>query len=140
MAIVQIDPQAESFPHLPNAGLYGAGKGGFEVELTGFEHPAEEKMPAYDKDGERGPYAYFGFVCKGQDGIVFYDHWEPIGPGTGSREVKWLRNIGVEVTENLEFDTSTVTSRKVIIQVKDPRTDAKTGKVYNGNLVNIIGV
>lgn len=139
MALVQMDPKAESRPHLPQAGLYGCGKGGFEVELTRFEHPAEERLPAYDKEGERGPYAYFGFQCKGDSGLVFYDHWEPIGPGTGSREPTWLRNLGVEVSDALEFDPDTVAGRGCIIEVKDPRKDKNSGRIYNGNLVQVIG-
>ncbi len=139
MALVQMDPKAESRPILPSAGFYGAGKGGFEVELTRFEHPAEDQMPAYDKDGEKGPYAYFGFQCKSEEqGLVFYDHWEQIGPGTGSREATWLRNLGVEVTDDLQFDPDSVAGRKAIIEVKDPRSS--NGRSYNGNLVQIIGV
>ena len=140
MALVQMDPKAESRPILPQAGLYGAGKGGFDVELTRFEHPAQERMPAYDREGEDGPYAYFGFVCKSDNELVFYDHWEKIGPSTGSREATWLRNLGVEVTDDQQFDPETVAGRKAILEVKDPRESSKDGKVYNGNLVQIIGV
>jgi hypothetical protein len=140
MALVKMDPKAESRPHLPTAGLYGLGKGDFDVKLTRFEHPAEERMPAYDREGEKGPYAYFGFECRSDEqGLVFYDHWEPIGPGTGSRESTWLNNLGVDVTPNGEFDDSTVAGRECIIQVKDPREDKKTGRIYNGNLQQIIG-
>jgi len=140
MSLVKLDPKAENRPHLPTAGEYGAGKNGFDVELTKFECPAEDRLPPWDQDGERGPYAYFGFQAKSDEaGIVFYDHWEEIGANTGSRTEKWVRQLGVEV-ENHTFDPADVAPRKVIIEVADPKDSKEGDRTYSGRLKNVVGV
>jgi hypothetical protein len=140
MSLVQLDPRASDRPILPTAGLYGEGKNGFDVELTRFEHPAEDRLPPWDQDGENGPYTYYGFQCKSREdhSIVFYDHWEEAGAGTGSRTAKWLLQVGVEMTEDLQFDPDSVEGRPVIIEVADPKK-REDGRKFSGRLKNIIG-
>jgi hypothetical protein len=139
MSLVQLDPRASNRPILPTAGHYGSGKGDFDVELTRFEHPAEERMPAWDPEGERGTYTYFGFQCRNvkDNSVIFYDHWEPADPGSGSRTAKWLSQCKVDITPDLQFDPDTVPGRQVIIEVADPRkTD--DGREFSGRLKNVM--
>ena len=141
MGTVQIDPRSADRPVLPTAGEYGAGKNGFDVILSRFECPAEERACPWDREDEEGPYAYFGFMCKGQtpDGnklVIFLDHWEKIAESTGSKALRWLRQVGVSVSEDGIFDPGDVTGREVIITVSDPRT-GKDGSIRNGFLNNV---
>jgi hypothetical protein len=136
MGTFKLDPKAAMRPILPTAGQYGGGLNNTDVELTRFECPAEDRLPAYDPEGTEGPYAYFGFQATGDHGLIFLDHWEPIGPGTGSRVERWLEQIGVTIVDH-EFDPSEVAGRKVVVEVNDPRT-AKDGRVYTGNLKNVV--
>jgi len=141
MAIVKIDKRASSYPVLEHGGMYGPGlQHEADVELTQFECPAE-KMPAYDRDGERGPYAYFGLVVITSDGErVFVDHWESIAPGSGSKALVHLKNAGVAVSEDGEFDDSDVAPRKLGgIQVADARPSKDGSRLYNGKLLAIVG-
>jgi len=139
MSLVQLDPRASQRAVLPIAGHYGAGKGGFEVELAHFECPAADRLPAYDKEGERGPYAYFGFECRSPEvGVIFYDHWEEIGPNTGSKAQQWLSNLGVSFDDQGRFDPDSVAGMKCIIEVTDPRES--NGKTYNGRLRDVVGL
>jgi len=140
MGLVKLDPRASDRPILPTGGLYGAGKNGFDVELSKFESPAEDRLPPWDQDGNEGPYSYFGFQCRAEDNsIVFYDHWEQDAPGSGSRTARWLAQAGVDITEDLEFDPDDVPGRKVIIEVADPKS-RDDGRTFSGRLRNVVGV
>lgn len=141
MPIVIIDPESERYPVLDEAGLYGHGlTHEADVELARFEWPASERMPAFDREGKRGPYAYFGFTVVSPDkGKVFVDHWEPIGKGTGSRARKLLIDLGVVADGVFEFDAAQVAPRKVAgFEVGDPRK-SDDGRLFTGRLLRVIG-
>ncbi|TFH66182.1 MAG: hypothetical protein E4G90_04880 [Gemmatimonadales bacterium] len=139
MSLVQLDPRAAHRAVLPTAGHYGEGKGGFDVVLARFECPASERLPAYDKEGDRGPYAYFGFECRSSEvGVIFYDHWEEIGANTGSKAPQWHANLGVDFDEQGRFDPDSVPGTKCMNEVADPRES--NGKLYNGRLRDVIGI
>ena len=141
MAIVQIDPEASRYPVLDEAGLYGHGlTHEADVELSRFEWPAAERMPAYDKDGKKGPYAYFGFVVNSPTkGKVFVDHWEPIAANSGSKAQQLLLDLGVITGDSLQFDDSTVAPRKLAgIEMGDPRK-GNDGRLFSGRVLRVIG-
>ena len=159
MARVQIDPAIEQRAILPVAGKYGHGHDvECDCELSRFEWPAKERMPAFDREGNDGPYAYFGMrltlgagvIPDFEGGVIYYDHWEPIRPGSGSRARKWLVNLGVEGAAEGDFEDSTVAPRKCAIDVGEPRkeyekdangkkTTVETGRVFSGYIRNVIG-
>jgi hypothetical protein len=139
--IVTIDPEVSRYPILDEAGLYGSGmQHEADVELTRFEWPAAERLPAFDRENERGPYAYFGFVVTSETkGKVFYDHWEPIGKNSGSKAPQIMLDLGVTTSDNPSFDSETVAPRKVAaIEVTAPRK-GDDGRMFNGRLVRVIG-
>lgn len=139
MGIVTINPDASKRPVLEHAGIYGPGmEHEAEVTLDQFECPAE-RMPGYDRDGERGPYAYLGFkVITEATGMIFFNVWEPISDFSGSKLVQHLTALGVATEDDgngaVTFDADTVAGTPVAgIQV----TASRNG--YNGRLVQIIG-
>ena len=145
MGIVHIDPTVLEYPVLQE-GIYGPGLDNeADVELSGFECPAEEKMPAYDPEGERGPYAFFGFKVKTAEGKLFFvDHWTKIGTGSGPEVSNFLECAKVDKAEDgqggFDFDTSDVAPRKVNgVQMAAPTTSKNTGAKYNGRVKAIIG-
>ena len=139
MSVVTINPDASKRPVLENAGVYGPGmEHEADVRLDTFECPAD-RMPGYDRDGERGPYAYFSFrVITEQTGMIFFNHWEPIGSFTGSKLTQMLEGLGVGIegdgNGSLQFDSEGVAPRDVAgIQVSAARNG------YNGRLIQVIG-
>lgn len=141
MPIVQIDPDISKYPILDEPGLYGPGlQHHADVELARFEWPATERLPAFDKEGARGPYAYFGFVVTSPEkGKVFYDHWEPISANSGSKAMTIMLDLGVITSDNLSFDSDSVAPRKVAgLEVAAPRK-GDDGRMFNGRLVRVIG-
>lgn len=140
MSLARIDPKSELRPHLPTAGEYGAGKNGCDCKVSAFEYPAEEMLPGYDREGERGPYAYFGFQVRGADlpgGVVFHNEWQEVAEGTGSKALGWLKNLGVSVSEDGEFDPDDVVGRECIIEVGDPKES--NGRIFTGRLRQVFG-
>ena len=145
MGIVNIDPKVLERPVLAE-GQYGPGlQFNADVELTGFECPAEEKLPAYDPDGARGPYAYFGFKVAKADGKTLWpEEWVEIGEGSGRKIQDFLAAAGVELTDDgnggFRFATEDVAPRKLNgIQMAAPRASKTTGTMFNGKVVAIIG-
>jgi hypothetical protein len=145
MGIVSFSKNIEQRPILDQAGQYGQGlQHEADVELARFECPAEDRLPAFDRDNERGPYAYFGITVTRPDGTkVFYDHWEEVGEGTGSRLREHLANAGAPISEgedDFNFDPADVAPRKLGgIEVKDPRSNKEGTRLFSGGLVRIIG-
>lgn len=141
MPIVTIDPSISEYPVLDQPGLYGHGlQHEADVELSKFEWPAVDKLPAFDKENARGPYAYFGFVVTSPEkGKVFYDHWEPISAKSGSKAMQILLDMGVVTSDNLSFDNEQVAPRKVAgLEVLAPRK-GDDGRLFNGKFVRVIG-
>lgn len=128
MAIVNIKPVAEDRPVL-EGGQYGPGlQNDAHVELTAFEFPDEngmlDRMPAYDRDGEKGPYVRFNVrvdLANG-GGTRFVEEWRTFT----NRLKNDLRNCGVEVQDkpdgSFDFDPQQVAPRELGgIEVKAPR-------------------
>ena len=143
--IVNIDPTVLERPVLKE-GVYGPGlQHEAEVELSGHECPAEEKLPAYDPEGERGPYAYFGFQVRTSDGkLHFIDEWVQISVGSGRKIQEMLTQAGVDLADDgkggFDYDTGSVAPRPVNgIQMAAPRASKTTGTMFNGKVVAIIG-
>jgi hypothetical protein len=145
MGIVNIDPRVLERPVLAE-GQYGQGlQHEADVELTGFEFPAVENLPAYDPVGARGPYAYFGFKVVKADGKTLWpEEWVEIGEGSGRKIQDFLSAAGVDLTDDgkggFNFDNTSVAPRKVNgIQMAAPRASKTTGTMFNGKVMAIIG-
>ena len=148
MGIVNIDPSVLERPVLKE-GTYGPGlQFEAEVDFTGFEYPAEEKLPAYDPEGTRGPYAYFGFRVKPEDGkLYFIDEWVDCSRGSGRRIQDFLTAAGAAMQDDghggFNFDPEAVRGElpKPVsgLQMAAPRTSKTTGTQFNGKVMAIIG-
>jgi len=145
MGIVNIDPTVLERP-VCQEGVYGSGlQHEADVELTGHENPAEEKLPAYDPEGLRGPYAYFGFkVRTGEGQLIFVDEWVDVKVGSGPKIREMLIQAGVELADDgnggFQYDTDSVAPRKVNgIEMAAPRPSKTTGTMFNGRVKAIIG-
>ena len=151
---VTFSSDAEARPVLPTAGEYTEGAvikmaNGDEVEvksceLTEFAMPSTDhenqfvQNPAYDKEGKKGPYAFFHFkVVLDPNGIVDVRHWESYAPHSRSRVRDFLIKLGVAV-ENLgngqfSFEPDEVAPRPCSVTVGDPKGDGR----YTGNLRDV---
>jgi len=140
MSIVSIDPKSADRPYLKLGGEYGAGRNnGGEVECVAFEYPAEAG-PGYDRESRDDTYCQFTFTVKHPDfGFVSLRHWEGTKEGSGSRALEFIRNLGVEVGDQGEFDDSQVAPRKCAIEVRDPR-QGNDGRWWTGNVSNVFGI
>lgn len=122
MAQVRIDPKSKNWPYL-EAGKYGPGQQyEAECELMSFECPSSE-MPAYDQDGEDGPYAYFEVQVRRDDQRPqTIRHWEPLKANTGSRALPWVENIlGADaVSPEGDFDDTSLPGAKLIVECSEP--------------------
>lgn len=114
-------------------GLYGEGLDHeATVELVGFEYPST-KLPGWDKDGAKGPWALFTVKVTRQDGErAFFDKFvEPI------MLAKYLVSVGVEPEftgdGGFTFESDEVAGRKLVgVEIKPPRE--WNGKLYNGDI------
>ena len=102
MSTVTIKPKAENRPVL-EGGQYGPGlQNDAKVELTEFEAPDEngmlERMPAYDRDGERGPYCRFNVKVEYNGSTFFVTDWREFT----NRLKNDLRNCGVDVIDQTD--------------------------------------
>jgi len=118
MALAKFDPNMkERFPLFKVAGEYGRDCE-FEAVCTieGFEFPSV-LTPAYDKPGDKGPYALFQLLCVQEGKPNIRENWFR---DTGNA---WhlLARIGVEISDDGEFDTEEVVGREVMIVAGDPR-------------------
>jgi len=151
---VTFSSDAEARPILPTAGTYEADAvikrgDGEEIEikscdLTEFSMPSTDhpnqfvQNPAYDKEGKKGPYAFFHFrVVSDAFGIVDVRHWESYAPHSRSRVRDFLVKLGVAV-ENLgngqfSFEADEVAPRPCAITVGDPKGDGR----WTGNLRDV---
>jgi len=151
---VTFSSKSEGRPVLPTAGTYEAGtviktSDGTEIavkscDLVQFNMPSTEaesqwdQNPAYDKEGKKGPYAFFHFrVISDNLGIVDVRHWESYASNSRSRVRDFLVKLGVEI-DNLgdgkfSFEPSEVAPRACAIKVGDPRAEGK----YTGNLRDV---
>lgn len=141
MSQFTLDPKSASRPYLV-AGEYGPGRA-FEAdcEISKFEIPASEN-PRYDKDGARGPYAYFEIKVRSEErGFNTLFHHEPIGENSGSRVLGWLVELGHATPDGTIADTDMVAGTKVVVTVGDPRQDANDpNRYYNGRLLGLSAV
>lgn len=134
----QLDPSSSARPFLV-AGEYGPSRT-FEAdcEISKFQIPAEEN-PRYDKEGERGPYAFFEIKVRSEDrGFVTIFHHESIKENSGSRVLPWLRDLGLATDDGNIPDVDAVPGTKVVVVVGDPRKDQNQEDVYyTGKLMRI---
>ncbi len=142
MPIVNIQPSdMREFVTL-EGGQYGSGLANdCDVELTTFEFPATGRnLPGYDKEGKKGPHAFFlvrVVLPTGQDTLVrcHIDNMKKLKVA--------LVAVGVEVaasgSDGIAFDTEDVAPRKLAgVEVKDPR-EGPNGTMYNGDVIRFIG-
>lgn len=144
MAIVNVNPRDEKRPMLEQAGQYGPGlQYPADVELTRFDSPNAEGlldfMPAYDREGNDGPYWHLNIKVTLTNGrVVFVRNWQR------SRQLrKTLDVMGIPVTDNPDgtysFDDAQVAPRKLGgVDVKAPR-EAPDGRQFAGEVKAIIG-
>ena len=145
MSTVVIKPIAEDFGVL-EAGQYGPGlQNEATVELTEFEAPNGDglldRMPGFDRDGERGPYYRFNVkVTLASGGTQWVTDWrKPTNQFKSD-----LRNCGVDVADNADgtfaFDPETVAPRELGgVEVKAPRQDKNDDtKRWPGNIKGFI--
>ena len=144
MAVVKISKDSEKNPFLPYGGQYGSGlEHEAECEVFQFDMNVEPGQgPGFDKDCKRTTYCLFVFRVKHEDQLVFVRHFEPTGPNTGSRAIKWLKALGAEMTETPDgdyvLDDSGVVGSKCGIVVKEPTQ--RDGVDYTGRLTDVIGL
>ena len=145
MPIVQIDPTASNYPIIDEAGLYGPGlQHEADTELAAYERETADtklsRYPAYDLEGKRGPYAYFKFtITQPAKGKNFVDHWETIGPNTGSKEEQMLLDMGVISAKGESFDSDAVAPRKIAgLEIGAPRL-SRDGRLFTGKVIKVIG-
>ena len=120
----------------------------FPPELMEFESPKAEsgsemldRMPAFDREGERGPYYRFNFqLTLAEGGKRFVTEWVD-----SSRKLKaWLQALGVPLQEQgdaFAFDDEDVAPRKVGgLDIKPPRQDKNDpSRFYTGGVRQVIG-
>lgn len=118
-------------------GVYGEGlDNDATVELVGFDYPSS-KMPGWDKEGKKGPWALFTVKIVRRDGErAFFDKYvEP------ASLAKYLVSVGVELDYTgdggFTFESDEVAGRKLVgCTIKPPRE--WNGKLYNGDIINFI--
>jgi hypothetical protein len=115
-------------------GVYGPGlDNNSDVELVSFAFPSTDKLPGWDKTGEKGPWALFTVMIVTEDGERHFI--DKFYESTGL--AKALISVGVspefEADGGFTFDTDDVAGRKLRgVEVKPPRE--YNGKTYNGDI------
>lgn len=119
MALVSLPEGFEKsdFPFLDKAGDWGPGcENEADCEIEFLSYPSTSN-PAYDKDGERGPYALFVIkVVRAGERNIQVD-WYMEG---SNRLYRTLGKLGVAIGDDGSFDTSDVDGMKVIVVAGEP--------------------
>jgi hypothetical protein len=142
MAIVRINPESKNRPYLKEGGLYGPGAT-HPADVVVFDFKAQVEPgegPGFDRDCKDHDYAQLVFQVKSEEyGQSFARVFEPTEANSGSRLMGWLINLGVDITDDGEYDDETVVGQKGVVEVKAPRQD-KNGKWWTGDVKDVLGV
>lgn len=140
--LIELDPEAGSNPHLKTAGWYGQGTElGGDAEVFEIQWPIKRDLP--EKSFPNGPYVEWVIkVSHPEFGVNFTRCFpQSTQKQTGSRNQRWLTNIGVtfnEVNGKLQLRKSDVEGVKVAVLVKEPRE--ADGVKYTGGFSDLRGV
>jgi len=131
MAQVKFDPALKSvFPYFEEEGNYGTNQE-FEAQcmLEAYEFPSSEN-PAFDRDGEKGPYAKFSLLCVRQGKPNIRNDWL-IETGQAWRVISKLDQDIIDDDGN--YDTDDVAGedgREICIVAGVPR-EGKNGGFFS---------
>ena len=143
--MLELDPESEKNPFLPKAGWYGVGQeNGGEAKVFGLEAPLE-RNPKFDEDGKRGPWSEWTVQVTTEDGVCFTRCLQSMAPNSGSKNIKFLNNLGIpcEMVEGADgrerpvYDETAIPGTPCAVKVKDPRTHE--GVTYTGSFIDLVG-
>lgn len=143
--MLELDPESEKNPFLPKAGWYGVGQeNGGEAEVYSFDAPSD-RNPGFDKTGERGPWSQWRIKVTTEDGVCFTKSFQSLAPSSGSKNIKFLNNLGIpcEMVEGADgrerpvYDETAIPGTPCAVRVKDPRPTEDV--TYTGDFVDLVG-
>jgi hypothetical protein len=132
---------------VPEAGIYGPGLQ-VEARVTLESIEESEFNHHFDKEGEFAPYWQFSFKIIPAEGPIYWvRELCSLCPKSGSKALDYLEAAGApgeayedeEGNPRRQYKLQQAAPREVGgIEVAGPRT-AKTGKVYHGDILRVIG-